>query len=196
MQTPSFSTNIIIIWLLINHAPYFSYYRCKRTNFDIATHAPLMIHVPGATEHGIVREDLTEFVDIFPTLADAADLPVPSLCPSDIDSARDVTLCREGSSLMPLITAKHPEWKDRVFWQFHRGSNMGYTVRTADFRYTEWVATKKSKPEWNKNKATELYDLRTDPDENRNVAGEKAYKKIQKELSETLREGWRAALPN
>ena len=47
---------------------------CKHTNFELATHAPMMVSVPGLTEGGVVTEQLTEFVDLFPTLAEAAGL--------------------------------------------------------------------------------------------------------------------------
>ena len=47
---------------------------CKHTNFEIATHAPMMVSVPSLTDDGVVTERLTEFVDLFPTLAEAAGL--------------------------------------------------------------------------------------------------------------------------
>ena len=47
---------------------------CKHTNFELATHAPMMVRVPGMTDKGVVTEQLTEFVDLFPTLAEAAGL--------------------------------------------------------------------------------------------------------------------------
>ena len=33
-----------------------------------------MVRVPGLTDNGVVTEQLTEFVDLFPTLAEAAGL--------------------------------------------------------------------------------------------------------------------------
>ena len=51
------------------------------------------------------------------------------------------------------------------------------------------------KPVWEENHGTELYDHVTDPEENYNHAGEEHYADIQKELSEMLHAGWRAALP-
>ena len=41
----------------------------------------MMVHIPGLTNKGIVTEKLTEFVDLFPTLVDAAGLPSVPLCP-------------------------------------------------------------------------------------------------------------------
>ena len=43
---------------------------CKHTNFELATHAPMMVHIPGKTDSGVVSEELTEYVGLFPTLVD------------------------------------------------------------------------------------------------------------------------------
>jgi iduronate 2-sulfatase len=60
----------------------------KTTNFEVCVRAPLLISVPG--ERGAQRtRALTEFVDLYPTLADACRLPQPH----DLD----------GISLMPLF---------------------------------------------------------------------------------------------
>ena len=54
-------------WQLGEHEEW-----CKQTNFELATHTPMMVHIPGLTDAGIATEQLTEFVDLFPTLVDAA----------------------------------------------------------------------------------------------------------------------------
>ena len=169
----------------------------KKTNFELGTHAPMMVSIPGVTDNGIISEELTEFVDLFPTLVDAAGLPSIDLCPED---SSKVKTCREGSSLMPLIqNLSSVKWKQRVFSQYPRGGGiMGYSVRTKRFRYTEWVkfsGKPKYKPIWDKNVGTELYDHNIDPEENYNRAGEKSYAQFQDELSKMLRAGWREALP-
>ena len=65
-------------WQLGEHAEW-----CKHTNFEVATHAPMMMSIPGSTDEGVVVEALTEFVDLFPTLAEAAGLPTVPRCPQD-----------------------------------------------------------------------------------------------------------------
>jgi iduronate 2-sulfatase len=179
-------------WQLGEHGEW-----CKQTNFELATHAPLLVHVPGMTERGIVTEQLTEFVDLFPTLVEAAGLPELPLCPP---LSTHVALCREGASLMPLITHADPAWKQRVFSQYPRDKDyMGYTMRTPQYRYTEWVhfiGKPHYKPVWEENVGTELYDHTIDPEENYNHAGEKKYTEIQHTLSKQLRAGWREAIPS
>ena len=44
-------------------------------------------------------ENLVEFVDILPTLVEAAGLPELEKCPVD---SRDIAICREGTSLLRI----------------------------------------------------------------------------------------------
>ena len=178
-------------WQLGEHGEW-----CKHTNFELATHAPMMIRIPGKTDAGIVTEELTEFVDLFPTLVEAAGLPPLSICPAM--NASDVPLCREGQSLMPLVAGDAPRsWKDRVFSQYPRpGDYMGYTMRTDRYRYTEWVKfnRKTVTPSWNECSGVELYDHAIDPQENVNKANDKSYKSRRKSLSDVLHKGWRPVI--
>ena len=52
----------------------------KQTNFELAHRAPLLLRVPGAAG-GVVTDGLAEFVDIYPTLVEAAGLPPLAKCP-------------------------------------------------------------------------------------------------------------------
>ncbi|XP_067668272.1 iduronate 2-sulfatase-like [Haliotis asinina] len=176
----------------------------KHTNFEDATHAPMMIHVPGVTDEGVVTEHLTEFVDLYPTLVDAAELPKLPTCPPN---SQNITLCTEGTSMVPLMTNPTIEnWKTAAFSQYPRGGNglhgdviMGYTMRTDQYRYTEWINFKGRpiyKPMWDELKAAELYDHVKDPEENWNRADDPSYKDIRTDLSRKLKIGWRGALPD
>ena len=181
-------------WQLGEHGEW-----CKHTNFELATHAPMMVHIPGRTDSGIVTEQLTEFVDLFPTLVDAAGLPPLPLCP---ENSSNIELCREGSSLLPLIKNPNASWKNASFSQYPRSLNktriMGYTMRTDIFRYTEWAKFEYApvyKPDWNHLFGVELYDHSKDPEENHNMALEPSYAKTIKGLSDQLHAGWRNVLP-
>lgn len=179
-------------WQLGEHAEW-----CKQTNFELATHAPMMIHIPGITDKGIVSEQLTEFVDLFPTLVEAAGLDQLPLCPGN---STNVTLCREGESLFPLIRNTSAPWKRAVFSQYPRDESginiMGYTMRTDRYRYTEWVdfsGPPAYKPDWSSQHGVELYDHKEDPYEDINKAYDTSYADIAKVLSKELHAGWRAA---
>ena len=183
-------------WQLGEHGEW-----CKQTNFELSTHAPLMIHIPGMTDEGIVADEITEFVDLFPTLVEAAGLKPLNLCPRKSNHVRN---CREGESLMPLITRLPGfRWKNVAFSQYPRYKYdtkiMGYTVRTDRYRYTEWpqfLYTPHFKPNWDNLFGIELYDHAIDPEENKNRAMDPEYRAVASELRKTLRDGWRAATPN
>ena len=158
---------------------------CKMTNFEIDTRVPLIVSVPGAAENGRDCDRLVEFVDIYPTLCELAGLAVSEQL--------------EGLSFAPLLENRTRPWKTAAFSQFLREGKwvapdgveyMGYSIRTALYRYVEWVR-------WDtKEFATrELYDQQSDPDENTNLAEQPEYREIVQTLSQRLQAGWRAALP-
>ena len=157
---------------------------------QVAAHAPLILHVPGLTDQGLRSKQLVEFVDIFPTLADAAGFNPLEPCP---ELSNTSLLCTEGSSLIPLLEDPNDStWKEAVFWQYPRGDFinphlqkiMGYSMRTAEWHYTEWVGVTHLggadyKPDWeNQRDWPELYSLIDDPQENWNLARQSEYSQV------------------
>ena len=137
-------------WKLGEHRSW-----CKQTNLEIDTRAPLLMRVPGARSNGQKLNQLVEFIDIYPTLCELAQLPIPA----DL----------EGKSLTPLLSDSTLAHKDGVISQFprkHEGKDyMGYALRTENFRYIEWLNAVDGSIY-----AQELYDHRTDAAENKNLA--------------------------
>ena len=126
----------------------------KRTLFDEAAGAPLLIRWPRAKGNGQACHRVVEFVDLYPTLAEAAGLPVP--------------LDLEGRSLVPLLQDPLAEWKGSAVTQILRPADerlstpvMGRSVRTERWRYTEWNGGKDG---------VELYDHAADPGAFQNLA--------------------------
>jgi len=64
---------------------------------------------------------------------------------------------------------------------------MGYTLRTNDYRYTEWQDAQSGEV-----KERELYDHRTSSDEAANVASNDAYRSTIDDFSAQLGAGWQA----
>jgi arylsulfatase A-like enzyme len=149
---------------------------CKHTNFELDTHVPMIISVPGMKTAGQRTRALTEYVDIYPTLSEVCGLAVPEHL--------------EGVSMAPLLKNPEQPWKKAAFSQYPRGKVMGYSMRTKDFRYTEWKNRKTGEV-----LARELYDHRKDPQENVNAAGLPEYEQDVRRLSAMLKRGWRGALP-
>ncbi len=140
---------IVILWG--DHGWYLGDFGdwCKHTNEEIATRVPMIIRVPDK-KGGKKTDALSEFVDIYPTLCELSDLPVPKHC--------------HGHSFKPLINDPTIEWKQAAFSQYEkrdgsrRMSLRGTSVRTKNWRYTEWRDKKTNKID-----AVELYDLQKDP---------------------------------
>ena len=147
----------------------------KTTNFENSTRAPLIVSAPGYKK-GKRSTQLVEYVDLYATLCDLADIEIPEYT--------------EGTSFKPLMENPDREWKTAAFSQFPRGRKMeGYSIRTADYRYTEW-RVKEGKID-----SIELYDHRKDAIESINIAYKKENESIIKELSQRLNAGWKDALP-
>src|SRR5690625_6477167 len=49
----------------------------KHVNYELANHIPLLIYAPGVSTSGSSTVQLSETVDIYPTLAELAGLPQP-----------------------------------------------------------------------------------------------------------------------
>jgi len=156
-------------WKLGDHGSW-----CKHTNFEIDTKAPMVLSAPGRGSAGSHAGGLTEFVDMYPTLCDLCDIPIPDHC--------------EGQSLIPLVEDTERDWKQAAISQYPRGGGvMGYTLRTNDYRYTEWQDAQSGEV-----KERELYDHRTSSDEAANVASNDAYRSTIDDLSAQLGAGWQA----
>lgn len=151
----------------------------KNTNFENATRVPMIVSVPGRAA-GVKTDALVELVDIYPTLVELCGLPEPAGL--------------EGVSFGPLLDDPGRPWKKAVFSQQPReipdkGAGMGRTIRTARYRYTEWVVPNTDYYE------RELYDYDKDPSEMENLVAKPEYAAIAAELAARLRAGWKHALP-
>ncbi len=148
----------------------------KHTNFEQATHALLMMSVPGSRK-GIRPVTIAEFTDVFPTLCDLANIPKPA--------------CLDGVSLLPAINDPSAEVREYALSQYPRGGGiMGYSVRTGRFRYTEWLGKDfRTGMAYDPKRvvATELYDYDKDPLEKENVAEKAGYRKDKTAMQQLFR---------
>jgi len=124
----------------------------------------LIVRVPGKKGNGTPTNALTEFIDIYPTLANLCAL---EKTPKQL----------EGQSFHAILDDPRLPHKDAVRTVIKRGPILGHTIRTDRYRYTEWDAGKKG---------AELYDHRVDPGEWVNLADKADYATIRRELSAKL----------
>jgi uncharacterized sulfatase len=137
----------------------------KMLLFEESAHVMLMIKVPKAAGNGKTCPRTVELVDLYPTLADLCGLTPP--------------VWLEGKSLRPLLSDPSASWKLPAFTQVTRkGGLLGRSIRTEQWRYTEWVGGRLGK---------ELYDQTIDPHEYKNLADDPKYAATVSELSTQLR---------
>jgi len=146
---------------------------CKHTNFETSTRIPFILVDPRVKAQGQRTNARIELIDMYPTLANIAGIDLPTGL--------------DGKSLVALIdNPKAWDTQDTVaFSQFHRAGNKGYSVRTKDFRYTEWRNAKTQTIV-----AQELYDHRNDPGENINVAESPERKHELQYVQKRLQKQW------
>lgn len=143
----------------------------KHANFEVAVRAPLLISLPNQRAPGKKTMSLAEFVDIYPTLAEACGLPVPAGL--------------EGTSLVPILNNPEASVRPVAISQYPRSdrgrSLMGYSIRDDAWRLTLWRDR-----QTNAIHATELYDEINDPHETRNLASENTHRATIQRLSRFL----------
>lgn len=125
--------------------------------YEESIRTPLVIYSPNLPSRlrGARREEMTLNIDIAPTLLDLAGVPIPETM--------------QGKSILPLVRGEHPRWREDFFYEHHfaYGGKIPQTegVRSRDWKYTQYLGTSPS--------YEELFDLKNDPHEERNLAAEK-----------------------
>lgn len=120
--------------------------------YDEAVHVPLIVKLPGARRAGRRIRDVVQHVDLLPTLLDVSGVPLPGGL--------------DGVSLRPLLdgaagTARaRPVYAEGLYARHHFGWSELYSMTDDRFRFI--LAP-----------SPELYDLRDDPGETRNLAAQR-----------------------
>jgi uncharacterized sulfatase len=141
----------------------------KQMLFEQANRVPLIIAGPGASgAAGKAAMKPVELLDVYPTLAELCGLTPPANV--------------EGRSLKPLLDNPSREWDHPAFSQVSRRRNkqltMGYSVRTARWRYTQWSKDGKD--------GEELYDHDKDPGEITNLANDPAQAEVVAQMRKLI----------
>jgi len=121
--------------------------------------SPLIIippknHLPPGFKPGIHCHAPVSLLDIYPTLLEICGFPV----------SNDL----EGQTLLPLVKNPNQKWNEAVVASIGRGS---HSVFTKKYRYIHYFDS-----------SEELYDHEVDPEEWFNLASDRKYRSIKKEL--------------
>lgn len=131
----------------------------KTSNFELDARVPLIIADPSKPKtHGQSTQSLAELVDLIPTLTSLAGVKSPG----DQDgNDLSLVLTDTSRSIQEYAFTQH----QHPFYGAKPATHCGYSVRTKDWRYTEWRNIETGKTD-----EVELYDHRSDPLETANVA--------------------------
>jgi N-acetylglucosamine-6-sulfatase len=125
----------------------------RRLAYEESIRMPLLVRYPQLIKAGTVREELALNIDVAPTLLELAGV------------SSSITI--EGRSLAPLLKNSGGDWRRSFLIEYYsdkvmpRIQKMGYkAVRTERWKYIHYLEL---------NGMDELYDLKADPYEMRNL---------------------------
>lgn len=114
--------------------------------YDPSCGVPLMFRVPGLTEAGARSDVPVSLVQLLPTLCELCGLTPPQK--------------HDGDSMVDLIRQPSLKKQTKVYSEYDlQTPNAKYMMRSGDYKYSFWV-----------NDMPELYHMRDDPKEMRNLA--------------------------
>jgi arylsulfatase A-like enzyme len=125
----------------------------KGWGYEGGIREPLLVRAPGITKPGSVSDAVVTSTDFFPTMLDLADLP---LLPQHH---------QDGISILPALKGGSLD-REAIYWHYPHYGNQGGTpcaaVRSGDWKLIEFYE------DWR----VELYNLKEDVSETRNIAAE------------------------
>ncbi len=135
----------------------------KGTIYEGGIHSPLFARWPSVLQAGHTSDKVAAHIDVLPTVLDACNFEPPK------------SLRLDGRSFWPLLTGRSVEWPDRhIVIQAHRGDEPvlyhNFAIRTQDWKllHASGFGSESFKGE----PRFELYDMKNDPLETRDVSNE------------------------
>jgi len=140
----------------------------KRFMYEESLRVPFLVRYPQEIKPGTVNDRIILNVDYAPTLLDCAGVPIPG----DI----------QGRSIRPLLRGERPkDWRTSMYYHYyeypaaHRARPQ-YGVRTEEHKLIHYYTIN----EW------ELFDLKKDPREMKNVYSDPAYADVVGKMKSEL----------
>jgi arylsulfatase B len=138
----------------------------KGSEYDGGHRVPFFMHWPKGGMTGRDVEPITAHVDIVPTLIDICDIPAP----------KGVTF--DGTSIYPLLKGTAKNWPDRML--------VTDSQRVVD--PIKWRKTAVMSSKWRLVNGKELYDIKADPKQQKNVAAQ--HPEVMKRMTDFYDAWW------
>ncbi len=142
----------------------------KRIMYEESIRIPLFIRYPKLIKPGSKIKGMALNIDIAPTILDLADAPIPN--------------SMQGRSLVPLFKGKPKDWRKSFLYEYFQEKDFApgvvtmVGVRTERYKYIHY-------PEL-KDDIDELYDLKKDPIEMKNLINNPKYADVLKDMKTEL----------
>jgi len=157
--------------------------RTKYTLYDSGLNVPLIVRWPGHIKPGTTSNAMVGFIDILPTLMEICGVEIP--------------LSIDGKSMLDIWEGKTDHHHDELYFSYTGvavgGSKRQETpypiraVRTHNYKYIRYLNSKIPHPKLGKIfPSEELFDLRNDPQEQKNLANLPEFETIKNELSKKI----------
>lgn len=171
-------TTIIVLWG--DHGFYLGEQGrwAKHSNLDRATSAPLIIFDPSNPGNGAKTMSPVNTVDLYPTLCELAELPIPD---QPLNNSTTSGRPLRGRSIVPILQDPTASVNGGAINQFNQSGAYGYSYRTDRYRLIEWVNNS------NNVLSRDLYDYSHSSLERVNVASDPDYASILYQLSVSMR---------
>lgn len=133
----------------------------KRSFYEWSSRIPMIVSVPGMAGSSTAISEPVSLIDVAPTLMDLAGVD---------DSVR---VEMEGRSLLPLLRGERQGDRDAIAEYHAEGVfRVCIMLRKGNFKYV-----------YIENAEPQLFDLSSDPDEWKNLAGKSEYAEVETELN-------------
>jgi arylsulfatase A-like enzyme len=126
----------------------------KRLMYEPSIRVPMLWRYPGRFRAGLVESThMALNVDVAPTILELCGVPVP--------------LWMQGRSLAPLLDGRQVPWRDAFVYEYFEYPAVHCIRKNRGVRTDRWKLIQY----WEQPEEWELYDVKSDPNEVRNLAG-------------------------
>jgi arylsulfatase A-like enzyme len=173
--------NTIVVFTA-DHGDYMTEHRMVRKGASMAdalTRIPLLVSYPAGVRGGQTSESLVNLLDVFPTLCDLMDAPIP-----EGRSGSPLHLAIDGASERKEVCSEHgtargavdeAEIRRRLATMASDGRPHQAPWQLVANGQKKMLRTHEWKYVWHAGREEELYDLARDPHELTNLVGETAH---------------------